>query len=170
MTLPARSVPAQHLLDALRQCGVTFIVSVPDTHQKSLLALLDTVSDIRVITCCTEDEAVCVTMGLWIGGAPVAMMIQHAGLYACVNHLRGVGLDLKAPLLMLIGLLGRDVEKAPRDNDGSMVRLAEPLLDTLGIAHYLVDGPEDVALIQPAYREALGKQAPVAVLIGAPTA
>jgi sulfopyruvate decarboxylase TPP-binding subunit len=169
MALPARSVPAQQLLDALRECGVKFIVSVPDTHQKSLLALLDTVDDIRVITCCTEDEAVCVAMGLWIGGAPAAMMIQHAGLYACVNHLRGVGLDLKAPLFMLIGLLGRDVNKPPRENEGSMVRLAEPLLDTLGITHYLVDGPEDVALIEPAYRQAMSNEAPVAVLIGAPT-
>ena len=170
MTLPARSVPAPQLLQALRNCGVKYIVSVPDTHQKSLLALLDTVDDIRVITCCTEDEAVCVAMGLWIGGAPVAMMIQHAGLYACVNHLRGVGLDLKAPLFLLIGLLGRDVAKAPSENAGSMVRLAEPLLDTLGIRHYLVDGPEDVALIEPAYREALRNETPVAVLIGAQTA
>ena len=170
MTLPARSVPAQMLLDKLRRCGVRFVVSVPDTHQKSLLALLDGVRDIRTITCCTEDEALCVAMGMWIGGAPCAVMIQHAGLYACVNHLRGVGLDLKAPLFMLIGLLGRDVDKPPRENSGSMVRLAEPLLDTLGIRHYLVDGPEDVHLIEPAYRESLSGELPVAVLIGAATA
>jgi sulfopyruvate decarboxylase TPP-binding subunit len=170
VTLPARSIPAQTLLSELRRCGVSFVVSVPDTHQKSLLALLDTVQDIRTITCCTEDEALCVAMGMWIGGAPCALMIQHAGLYACVNHLRGVGLDLKAPLFMMIGLLGREVDKMPRENAGSMVRLAEPLLDTLGIPHYLVDGPDDVHLIGPAYRESLSGELPVAVLIGAPTA
>ena len=170
MALPAQSVPAQLVLDELRRIGVKFVVSVPDTHQKTLLALLDTVTDITTITCCTEDEAVCVAAGMWIGGAPCVLMIQHAGLYACVNHLRGVGLDLKAPLFMLIGLLGRELDKPPRANAGSMVRLAEPLLDTLGIPHYLVDGPDDLHLIAPAYHECLRREMPVAVLIGAPTA
>ena len=97
-------------------------------------------------------------------------MIQHAGLYACVNHLRGVGLDMNMPLFMMIGLLGRDVDKTPRDNPGSMVRLAEPLLDTLGIPHYLVDGPDDVHLIHEAFTESRRREQPVAALIGALTA
>jgi len=170
MSLPAQSIPAQTLLDELRRCGVRFVVSVPDTHQKSLLAALEQVDDIKTITCCTEDEAVCVAAGMWIGGAACVLMIQHAGLYACVNHLRGVGLDMKMPLFLMIGLLGRELDKAPGDNRGSMVRLAEPLLDVLGIPHYLVDGADDVHFIHEAYEESRTREMPVAALIGAPTA
>lgn len=169
MTVAARSVPAETLLQELRRCGIKFVVSVPDTHQKSLLAALERVDDIRTITCCTEDEAVTVATGMWIGGATCALMIQHAGLYACVNHLRGVGLDMKVPLFLMIGLLGREVDKAPRANKGSMVRLAEPLLDVLGIPHYLVDGPDDVHYIHEAFEESRLREMPVAALIGAPT-
>lgn len=169
MTLPAQSIPAQALLQELRRIGVKHVISVPDTHQKSLLAALDQVDDIRVITCSTEDEAVALGAGMWIGGAPCALMIQHAGLYACVNNLRGVGLDMKLPLFMMIGLLGRELDKTPCENKGSMVRLAEPLLDTLGITHYLLDGPGDVHYIKQAFDESREREQPVAVLIGAPT-
>jgi sulfopyruvate decarboxylase TPP-binding subunit len=169
MTLPARSIPAETLLQELRRLGIKTVISVPDTHQKTLLAALDTADDIRVITCCTEDEAVTMGAGMWIGGEPFVLMIQHAGLYACVNHLRGVGLDLRMPLCMMIGLLGREVDKPPRENSGSMNRLAEPLLDALGIPHYLMDGPEDLSLLERALNEAREREMPVAVLIGAPT-
>ncbi|MHB8574488.1 MAG: thiamine pyrophosphate-binding protein [Dehalococcoidia bacterium] len=169
MTLPARSIPADALLQELRRLGIKTVVSVPDTHQKSLLAALDRVNDIRVVTCCTEDEAVTLGAGLWIGGEPFVLMIQHAGLYACVNHLRGVGLDLKVPLLMMVGLLGRELDKSPRENSGSMNRLAEPLLDALGIAHYLMDGPEDIPFMERALNESREREQPVAVFVGAPT-
>ena len=63
MALPAQSVPAATLLEELRRCGIRFVVSVPDTHQKTLLAALERVDDITTITCCTEDEAVTVAAG-----------------------------------------------------------------------------------------------------------
>ena len=34
--------------------------------------------------------------GLYMGGEPVVLMIQHAGLYASVNTLRGVAMDGKS--------------------------------------------------------------------------
>lgn len=170
MPLPARPIAAGDVVAELRRLGVQFVVSVPDTHQKTVLAALDQQDEIRVVTCCTEDEAVTVGAGLWMGGASCVLMIQHAGLFACVNHLRGVGLDLKMPLLLLIGLLGRDPSLMPREHAGSMVRLSEPLLDTLGIPHYLADGPEDLPLIEQALRESREREMPVAVLIGAATA
>ena len=169
MVLPAQSVPAEALVQELRRCGVKYVISVPDTHQKTLLAALDHVDDLKVITLCTEDEAVAMAAGMWIGGAPCVVMIQHAGLFACVNNLRGIALDMKVPMFMMIGLLGRELDKAPRENKGSMVRLSEPLLDTLGIPYYLVDGPADVHRLKQAYDESREREMPVVVLVGAPT-
>ena len=48
-----------------------WILSVPDTHQKTVLAALDKERALRVLTCATEDEANGVAAGLWIGGEPV---------------------------------------------------------------------------------------------------
>ena len=167
--MSAQSIPADALLGAIRAAGVEDVVLVPDTHQRTLLDLLMADPLIRTVHCSAEDEAVAVSAGLIIGGRRPMMQIQHAGLYACVNNLRGVGIDGRFPIVLLIGLLGRDPELAPREDGGSMVRLCEPLLETLGIPSYLLDGPEDLGRLGPAFTEAEERGGPVALLVGAPT-
>lgn len=168
--MPAESIPAERLLGALREAGVTDVVAVPDTHQRSLIRLLQTAPDIRFIQTATEDEAVALAAGLIVGGRRPLLQIQHAGLYACVNNLRGVGIDGEFPLVLLVGLLGRDPAKPPRENFGSMVRLAEPLLEALAIPHHLLDQPDDVVCIAAAYDEAEERGGPVVLLLGCETA
>lgn len=167
--MPAQSIPASTLLAAIHDARVEDVVMVPDTHQRTLVELLIDDPAIRTVHASTEDEAVAIAAGLIIGGRRPLIQIQHAGLFASVNNLRGVGIDGRFPLVLLIGLLARDPDLAPRDDAGSMVRLAEPLLDTLGISHHLLDSAEDVALISAAFDEAEQRQGPVAVLVGATT-
>ena len=147
-----------------------WILSVPDTHQKTVLAALDKERDLRVLTCSTEDEANAVAAGLWIGGEPVIVMIQHAGLYASVNTLRGVAMDGKVPIFYMIGLLQRERERDPRESRHSMVRYCEPLLDVFGVPHARLEGPADVHLIPEYYRKSRERKGPAAVLVGLETA
>ena len=167
--MTAQSIPADLFLDAIRAAGVEDVVLVPDTHQRTLLDLLMADDDIRTVHCSTEDEALAVSAGLIIGGRRPLMQIQHAGLYASVNNLRGLGYDGRFPIVILIGLLGRDPELTPREDGGSMVRLCEPLLDFFEIPHYLLDGPDDLQHVGPAFSEAAERGGPVALLVGAPT-
>src|SRR5262249_58707992 len=109
MAMP-ESVPASLIIDtykdifrAERNGGkhhdpLGWIISVPDTHQKSVLAALDKERDLRVLTCSTEDEANGVAAGLWMAGGPVIVMIQPARLYASVNTLRGIAMDGRVPI------------------------------------------------------------------------
>ena len=166
----AESIPAIDLLQALRDVGVTDVVAVPDTHQRSLITLLDQDEGIRFIQAATEDEAVALAAGLIVGGRKPLVQIQHAGLYACVNHLRGIAGDGRFPMVFMIGLLGRDPYRAPSEHAGSMVALAEPLLDTLKVPRYLLDRPADVEMVAEAYAEAEARQGPTALLIGVNTA
>ena len=167
--MTAQSIAAEQLLSAIREAGVQDVVLVPDTHQRTLLDLLMVDEQIRTVHCSTEDEAIAVSAGLIIGGRRPMMQIQHAGLYASVNNLRGVGLDGRLPIVILIGLLGRDHELDPREDGSSMVRLCEPLLETLGIPSHLLDGPEDLRHVAAAFDEAERRGGPVALLVGAPT-
>ncbi len=146
-----------------------WILSVPDTHQKTVLAALDKERALRVLTCATEDEANAIAAGLYVGGEPFVLMIQHAGLYASVNTLRGVAIDGRVPVLYLIGLLGREKDKDPRESRHSMVRYCEPLLDTFGVPHARLEGPNDVHLIPEYYRKAWERRGPAAVLVGLET-
>jgi sulfopyruvate decarboxylase TPP-binding subunit len=150
-----------------RQLGT--ILSVPDTHQKTVFALLDGDPDIRLITCATEDEANAIAAGLYIGGEPCLLMIQHAGLYASVNTLRGVAIDGRVPVFYLIGLLSREPDLDPRASRHSMVRYCEPLLDTFGVPHARLEGPDDLHVIPEYYHLAQERRGPAAVLVGLAT-
>ncbi len=146
-----------------------WVLSVPDTHQKTVLAALEKEPAIRVLTLATEDEANAVAAGLWIGGEPCVVMIQHAGLYASVNTLRGVALDGRIPIFYMIGLLGREPDRDPRDSRHSMVRYCEPLLDVFGVPHARLEGPDDLPLIPAYFRLSRQRRGPAAVLVGLET-
>jgi phosphonopyruvate decarboxylase len=178
------SIPASLIVDTLkdlfakerggaRREPLGWVLSVPDTHQKTVLAALDKEPDkqrgIRVVTCATEDEATGIAAGLWIGGEPVVMMIQHAGLYASINTLRGIAMDGKVPVFYLIGLLSREKDKDPLESRHSMVRFAEPLLDTFSVPHARLEGPDDVHLIPEYYRLSRERRGPAALLVGLET-
>jgi sulfopyruvate decarboxylase TPP-binding subunit len=145
------------------------ILSVPDTHQKTVLAALEGEAEIRLITCATEDEANAIAAGLYIGGEPCLLMIQHAGLYASVNTLRGVAMDGRVPIFYLIGLLSRERDRDPSESRSSMVRYCEPLLDTFGVPHARLEGPDDLHLIPKYYRLSRERRGPAAVLVGLET-
>jgi sulfopyruvate decarboxylase TPP-binding subunit len=175
------SIPAPLIIDTLKDTfreargsrptePLGWILSVPDTHQKSVLAALDKERALRVLTCATEDEANAIAAGLYIGGEPHILMIQHAGLYASVNTLRGVAMDGRVPTLYLIGLLGREKDKDPRESRHSMVRFCEPLLDTFAVPHARLEGPNDVGRIPEYYRLAQQRRGPTALLVGLETA
>ncbi len=166
---PPQSIPAEKIIEQLRACGVRTIVTVPDTHQRSLMSAIAAGDEFRMITCSTEDEATTIAAGLWIGGDEPMLLIQHAGLYASVNTLRGVAIDGRIPMFYLIGLLQREPDKAPRDSRRSMVRYCEPLLDTFGVPHALIDGADDLPGIPEMFRLSRERGGPAAALIGMPT-
>ena len=75
-------------------------------------------------------------------------MIQRAGRSASVQHAGG---------------------KEPRESRHSMVRYCEPLLDTFGVPHARLEGPDDVHLIREYYRLSRTRRGPAAVLVGLET-
>jgi sulfopyruvate decarboxylase TPP-binding subunit len=174
------SIPASLIIDTIkdtfrearagaRREPLGWVLSVPDTHQRTVLAALDKERALRVLTCATEDEAAAIGAGLFIGGEPCMLMIQHAGLYASINTLRGVAMDGRVPLLYMIGLLSREKDRDPRQSRHSMVRYCEPLLDTFGVPHARLEGPDDLHLIPEYYRRAQERRGPAAVLVGLET-
>src|ERR1044072_6913744 len=130
------SVPAELLHAEIKALGVTHVLSVTDTHQKKLFSHLNEHTSLRLLTLSTEDEAICANAGLWMGGAEPLVVIQNVGLFAGMNALRGVGLDMKVPTCMLVGQYGRDVNVPVPDNAASAVRLIEPVLQTLDVPVY----------------------------------
>lgn len=169
-TSRAHSIDSRALWEAIRAAGITHVITVPDTHQRTLLALLAQSDDPKLITVCTEDEAIGINAGLYIGGARPMLLIQNNGLYACLNTLKAIPLDARVPTFMLIGEHGRDLATPSRENADLSVRMLEPTLELWNVLYYRLDSQEDLGNFERGYRRCQTQGGPVAILVGAPTA
>jgi sulfopyruvate decarboxylase subunit alpha len=163
------SVPASVLHQAVRDLGVTHILTVPDTHQKTLLASLMADPELTTLTLSTEDEALGVNAGLWIGGVDALVLIQNVGFFAAMNGVRGVCMDMHVPTCMLVGQYAIDVTVPVTESEVSGVRLIEPVIRALDIPYYVIDRPQDVGVLRKAYDQSRAERRPVVVLVTAPT-
>ena len=165
----ALPVSAEAILQELNKLDITDVINVPDTHQRTLLAALARQSKIRLLTACTEDEAIAINAGLWIGGQRPMLSIQQVGLLAAMNNVKGLCMDARIPTCMLVGYFGRDVTRTARDNAARGVHLIEPTLDTWGVPYFPIESPGRPAGHWPGVRHSVEHSGPSVVLIGAPT-
>lgn len=121
------------------------------------------------IYCANENQALQMATGLIIGGASPAVMMQNQGLYNCGNSLRACGLDARMPLFMMIGQFGREfanVGHDPRLSRRRMVSLLLPVLDAMGVRHWLLESNDDLGVFEQAWQHGRRQQAPTAVIVG----
>ena len=164
----AESVDAAAVVGEVVALGITHVITVPDSVQKQLLAKLQAEPSIRVLTVCTEDEAIGINAGLYAGGVKSMLVIQNNGLFACLNTIKAIALDARVPTFMTIGQFGRKLDQRIEDNTNRAVYLLEPLLDTMGVAHFRLEGPQDLGNVRRAYEQAVETQGPAALVVGAP--
>jgi sulfopyruvate decarboxylase subunit alpha len=165
--LPARPVEAAILFGEIRKLGISHVLTVPDSHQKTLLDLLAAADEPRLLTVCTEDEAIGMNLGLYAGGKRPMLLIQNNGVYAGLNALKALSLDARVPLLMLIGEFARDPAVPSRENRLRAVRKLEPTLETWDVPYFRMDGPEDIPNFAQAHAASIDQRGPVGVIVGA---
>jgi len=67
---------------------------------------------------------------------------------------------------MVVGLLGKEPDVAPTQSKKYGVKIIEPILDVMGIAHQLIERDADLPKIGQAIEKSFGGPAPSAILIG----
>jgi len=155
------------LIRAIKSAGIRFVVALPDrtTSERLLKPLLDD-PDVRVVQVCKEDEGVSICSGLHAAGQRALLLMQHTGLLDSVNALRGVAVEGKNPVCMMVGLLGKEPGVAPAKSRSYGVRVVEPILDAMQIEHLLLETPDEVGRVVPAIEGAYARSLPVVMLIG----
>ncbi len=138
---------------ALKSCGVTHVVWVPDSVLGQWDAAFTADPDLSLIRVCREGEAVGVAGGLHLGGKRPMVMMQCTGLFEAGDSLRNFIHDLKLPLFFLIGVRSYHAHKQGKSADTCPV-FTEPILQAWRLPYLLLDernGPADLAA---AYRQA----------------
>ncbi len=158
---------AEDIIKQIKQAGIHFVVALPDrVTSHHLLKTIMRDSDFKVVQVCKEDEGISICSGLFAAGHRSLMMMQYTGLLDSVNSLRGVAVEGENPVCMLVGLLGKEPGVAPSQSKKYGVKIIEPVLDAMGIAHHWVEEGADTQKIVPAIEKAYADTRPMALLIG----
>ena len=92
--------------EELKKMGVTHVVYLADVMCSFLTNVLHKAPEFTLVPVCREGEAVPVATGLWMAGKKPVVLHQNSGFLEAGDSVTQVGMDLKVPLLMLIGYRG----------------------------------------------------------------
>jgi sulfopyruvate decarboxylase TPP-binding subunit len=155
------------IIAALKQARVDTILSVPDLHtSQGLLRPIAEDRKLRLIRVCKEDECIGIAAGLSYGEKRAVTLIQYTGFLYAMNAIRGVAVQYRQPIVMMVGLLGKEPGTPPTESKKFGVRIIEPIVDVMGIRRVLIETDDDVGKIAPAINEAYENSQPVVLLIG----
>src|SRR6266700_4657604 len=155
-----------NIIAAIKASGVEFVLSVPDiVTSAGLLRPIASDPSLRLIRVCKEDECIGIASGMHYTDRRALVLIQNTGFLDSLNAIRGVAVEYKQPICMMIGLLAHEAERLPTQSGSYGVRIIEPICDAMGIPHYLISQDADVAKIKPAIDKAYADSFPVAFLV-----
>src|SRR4051812_23580722 len=153
---------SREVLAGLKDAGVDFIASVPDTNLAELLDLLERDPDITHAPVGREEEGVGVCVGAYLGGKRPALLMQNAGLLNSCNALTTTGLQFGIPLLLVVYYAGDMGDNAFH----TLGLVTEPVLQGLGIKYSVLRDPAEVRRAIPeAMTTTQAAKRPVAVLL-----
>jgi sulfopyruvate decarboxylase TPP-binding subunit len=158
---------AGDIVREIKRAAIRFVVALPDrTTSEHLLKPILRDPEFKVVQVCKEDEGLSICSGLYATGQRALLLMQYTGLLDSINALRGIGVEGRNPVCMMVGLLQKEPGVAPTASKRYGVRIVEPILDAMGVEHHLIEHPDDVTKIVPAVERAYARSAPVALLIG----
>ena len=155
------------IIAAVKLAGVREIVALPDiVTSDGLLWPISRDADFRLTRVCKEDEGVSICAAMSFNGTRAVMMMQQTGLMDSLNVIRAVGVDYQNPVVMLVGLQGKEPDKLPEASGAYGVRIIQPVLDAMELSYSLLETAGDEEHITEAIEQAYAGSHPHIVLIG----
>lgn len=151
------------VIQELKKHSVTHVVWLPDSETNFLYLLMEREPTLELVPVSREGLAFSTAAGLSVGGAKPVILIQNTGMMESGDSLRGWGLGLNIPVVMLIGYRGWTRHGK---NSDTAATYTEPFLNAFNITYYLVENNDDAIRISWAFEEAESTNRPVALLVG----
>jgi sulfopyruvate decarboxylase subunit alpha len=151
------------ILEQLKKAGINLVASLPDQWLGGLIRQCEADPSITHVRLAREDDGVGICAGAWLGGRKAALVCQNSGVLLATNALGGIAFHHQIPLLVIAAHRGHfDDNQYYQMYKG---RVCEPVLEALGLPHYVIDGPEQLSLIADGARLAYLNRLPVVLLL-----
>jgi len=155
------------IIAGIKAAGVREIIALPDiVTSDGLLWPISRNPDFRLTRICKEDEGVSICAAMSYNGTRAVLMMQQTGLMDSLNAIRAIGVDYELPVVMMVGLQGKEPHLRPEASAAYGVRIIRPVLDAMQLSHSLIEEPEDAGHIQQAIVAAYAASRPHVFLIG----
>ena len=93
-----------------------------------------------------EGETFAIALGLLMGGKKPVVCIQNTGFFESGDSIRGIWIDLKLPILALVGYRGWEGGGPSADSAATFL---EPVIKAWGIPYEIVQTDDEVAEVVP---------------------
>lgn len=158
---------AKAIKDEFKRAGIHFVVALPDrVTSHHLLKGLIADPDYKVVQVCKEDEGVSVCSGLYAAGHKSVLMMQYTGFLDSINAIRGVAVEGHFPVCIVVGLLGKEPDVAPKQSKKLGVKIVEPICEIMGIEYCLIERDADASKISAMIEKSFSTVAPSVIEIG----
>ena len=169
-TQPSQIVPhpdGAALIAAIKRARIREIVALPDiVTSEGLLWPISRDPDFRLTRICKEDEGVSICAAMSYNGTRALLMMQQTGLMDSLNAIRAIGVDYQRPVVMLVGLQGKEPHLPPDQSAAYGVRIVQPVLDAMALSHSLIEAPGDEQQIVGQVETAYADSRPHVFLVG----
>lgn len=160
---PPEAANAERIVRALVAAHVEIATSLPDSWLSALIARIDREPSIRHVRVGREDDGVGICAGASLGGKRAVLVCQNAGVLLSANALAGYAHHHQLPFLVLAVYRGSYEDRFYYQMYKGLV--TEPILDALAIPWHVIEGIDDVAIIESAVRESQLARKPAVVLL-----
>lgn len=164
MVQQSANLNPETVVEEFKKNAVTHVIMLPDSETNFLYMLMQTEPSLTVIPVAREGQALSTAAGLSVGGKKPIVLIQNTGMLESCDSIRGWGISLNTPVVMMIGYRGWTRHGVNSSHD--VANFTEPVLNALGIHYYLIENDSDAPRLSLAFQEAQEMRRPVAVLVG----
>jgi sulfopyruvate decarboxylase alpha subunit len=146
----------------LRGAGFDFFTGVPDSTFQPLLAEIAARPELGYVTAVSENVAVGIATGTYLGGRRPVIFMQNSGLALAMNALGSLAAIYRIPILLVVGWRGHDGTDSP---EHKLLGAATPkLLEVLGLPYFVPDADSLPADLARAAQTLVTEQKPCALL------
>ena len=163
MTQQRAQLNPQTVLNEMKKNGVSHVIWLPDSETNWLYMLMQEEPSLDLIAVSREGQAFSTAAGLSVGGKKPIILIQNTGMMESGDSLRGWGMGMNIPVVMMVGYRGYTRHGVNQDTAATYT---ERFLNAFGIQYYLVENDSDAERISVAFEEAERTKRPVAILVG----
>ena len=149
-------------LALLAEAGFDFFTGVPDSTFQPLLRELESRPALGYVAAVSENVAVGVATGSYLGGRRPVIFMQNSGLALAMNALGSLAAIYRIPILLVVGWRGHDGSDSP---EHAVLGAATPaLLEALRLPFFVPDADSLAADVARASQTLEARQLPCALV------